>query len=158
MRNAPPIGQFFERSRDSALHGTLFVAPSPQPIRLHLWGRRLKQQHESAVGVTLEYLARSLYLDHQYEVTVPIGRIGHRRAVQVSEILGPLKEGVVVEVALKRVAVNKYVRVRFLARTGRTRRPRTRQDETIVPGAEKFGDGVFSDPAGAGDDDDQSFG
>ena len=72
-------------------------------------------------------------------------------------VLGPLEEAAVGDVPLERVAINEGVGVRTLAGARRTRRPRTREDEAIVLGAQQFGDGVLPDPTGAGDDNDQGL-
>ncbi len=158
MGNSPSIGQFFEGGRHPPLHGGLVVAAIAEALFLHIRRWRLQQQHEGAVGVSLENLTGPLHLDHQNQVPIAVRWVGHGRAVAVAVVLRPLEEAVLVDVALERRVVDKYVCVRALAGTGIAGGPRTREDEAVVFSAQEFGDRVLSDPTGAGDDDDQGFG
>jgi len=102
---------------------------------------------------TLEHLLSALHLDDQDDVTArPSG--GDRRAVQVVQVLGPLEKDAVGDAPLERRPIDEVVGVVGLAGTLCSRRPRTAQPQAGVGRQQTTDDGVLTDTARTGDDED----
>jgi hypothetical protein len=72
-----------------------WIAALSQPPTLDLVGGREEQDHDR-VRLLGDHLARALDIDFQENVT-PLRRVRDRRAVAVTEELGPLQEPAVVD-------------------------------------------------------------
>jgi hypothetical protein len=140
------------------------VAPGAEARLLDLPRRGHDEDHERS-WLAIEHLASALDLDDEQEIATSLGywsrgvpcSIRRWRAVEVTQIFGPLQKSIASDAGFESGTIDEGVRLVAFTASPRARRPRPAQDQRGIAFQEAGDDRVLPGPTGPRDDDDQSW-